>query len=99
MATVYKNIDKKIAKTRVVQGAIDVAAKEIAGRARTLAAAHSDTGAYASSIKVTPAGIDRLVEATDPAAVHIEYGHIEVSKNGTQTWVPGLYILTQAIGG
>ena len=92
MAKIFKNTGTKIAKLPGVQPTLDAAAAKILASATARASAHIKTTSYVSGV------MDRLVIATDPAAVHIEYGHLERSKTGG-TWVPGQYILTRAIRG
>ena len=102
MAQVYKGIGTKIAKMPGVQPALDTAAATVLARAKTLAAGHVDTGAYAESLGVekTPGKkgvVDRLVYSDDPAAAHIEYGHI--TRGPRPRYVPGQFILTKAARG
>lgn len=102
MAQVFKGAGTKVAKLPGIQPLLDAAASAILARAAANAAAHMDTGSYASSLRVhTVPGkkgvMDRLVVAEDPAAVHIEYGHLSGGK--TPQWVPGQFILTKSIGG
>ena len=103
MAQIFKNAGTKIARLPGVQPTLDAAAAKILANATALASAHIKTTSYVNSLKVQPARgrsgvMDRLVIATDPAAVHIEYGHLQRSKTGG-TWVPGQYILTRSIRG
>lgn len=102
MAKVYKGAGTSVAKLDGIQPLLDAAAAEILARATSLAASHTATGRYVSSLKVQPTpgkkGVtDRLVVAGDTAAVHIEYGHLQGDEH--PTWVPGQYILTKAIEG
>jgi hypothetical protein len=104
MAQVFKGAGQKVAKLPGLQPVIQSAAMGILARARALAGGQADTTAYMSSLHVVPTpgrrGVtDRLVVAGDPAAVHIEYGHLATRKDGGATWVPGQYILTRAING
>ena len=105
MAQVFKGAGTKIAKLPGIQPELDAAAAKIKARAAAAIAssAQNPTGSYAASLKVIPArgrnGVrDRLVVADDPAAVHIEYGHLARGANGG-TWVPGEFPLTRAVGG
>lgn len=100
MAEVYKGAGTKIAKLPGLQPVLQSAAEEIRGKAVALAAGHTDTGAYVSSLKVKTvpgrSGVrDRLVIADDPASTPIEFGHL--TRSGR--WVEGQYILTRALYG
>jgi hypothetical protein len=66
---------------------MDAVADELAVRAKTEAAKHSDGGTFARSIGVVRArgkrGVtDRLVIATDPLAVPKELGHVVKNEVG-----------------
>lgn len=103
MAEITKGLGTKIAKMPGLQPVLQAVASEVLARAIANAGAHADTSAYVSSLHVIPARgrngvMDRLVVADDPAAVHIEYGHVAPSEKGG-TWVPGQFILTNAIRG
>lgn len=104
MALVFKGAGTKVAKLPGIQPLLQAEAVAIMAAAKALASAHKDTGAYSASlqIKTVPGrkGVkDRLVLANDKAAVHIEYGHLQVPKSGKPVWVPGQFILTRAYTG
>lgn len=105
MATVHGNLGKIIGNDPGVQAALDVAAEKVLIRAQALAAGHVDTGAFSRSLGITKdkhrsGVVDRLVVATDPAALSIEVGHVAARKGiGPARFVPGLHILGRAASG
>ena len=50
-------------------------AGRVQANALALAARHNKTGNYAGKIAIVPGRVDVHVQARDPAAVHIEFGH------------------------
>lgn len=83
-------------------------ARAIKETAKTLARVHKITGEYGSSIEVSQRGADWFVNANDPAATHIEFGHRLSGKPRTPNilkgkvdkeavdWVKGLHIMRNA---
>lgn len=51
-------------------------AARVEANALGLAARHHKTGNYAGKIAIVPGKVDVHVQATDPAAAHIEFGHV-----------------------
>lgn len=108
MAQVYKSAGVITARIVGNGEALDVAAAAVRAKAVALAAAHRETGNFASSI-TQPAKIrgkngvtDRMVSATDANAVSIEEGHLTrrgEHMHGPQRHVPGLHIMARAAGG
>lgn len=95
MASVSKGLGKHVALLVGESGVLREKAEEIAAIARSEAAKHSDTGAFAASIRVIEdrhsSGVKDAVVVADNAA--IETGH--VARDG-KTWVPGKHILLKA---
>lgn len=114
MAQVNKTAGIIAARIAGQSSAMDLAALVVLGRVKMVASAHRMTGAYMRSLKVTKVrgrnGVqDRMVSATDPAAMSIEWGHYNVRvrkqasgsrrvSTGALRWVPGQYIMTKARG-
>ncbi|WP_382307284.1 DUF5403 family protein [Herbiconiux sp. UC225_62] len=115
MAQVYKPAGIIAARIAGESAAMDLAALVVLGRVKMVAARHRLTGNYMRSLEIKKVrgrnGVkDRLVSATDPAAISIEYGHYPVRirrkkhagsrrvSTGTIRWVPGQYIMTKARG-
>jgi hypothetical protein len=107
MAQVYKSAGVVVAKI-VGNGssALDEVAARVQAAAVGLAAQHIETGRFESSITTRrvpgKSGVsDRMVSATDPAAVSIEEGHLTrrgQHMHGPQRHVPGLHIMARAAG-
>lgn len=106
MAEVYKIASILAARIAGEDPAMDSAAAKVESSARSLAAAHRLTGNYLSGIgsERTPGkrGVtDRLVYVDDPAAAHIEFGHLTrggAEMDGPRHWVEGLHIFGRAAG-
>jgi hypothetical protein len=115
MATVSKTAGIIAARIAGESSAMDLAAMVVLGRVKMVASQHRLTGAYLRGLQIKKVrgrnGVtDRLVSATDPAAIAIEFGHYTVRvrrkkhtgsrrvSTGTVRWVPGLYIMTKARG-
>lgn len=106
MAEVYPLVTAHVAEIAGRCSAMDDAARLVLGRVRAQAAAHRLTGDYISKLVVEKAGggKDRLVSATDPAAVPIEFGYLRVtrhegSRRVSAVFVPGLHIMGRAYAG
>lgn len=113
MAQVYKLAGIEAAKIAGRSPEMDAAAQHVLARVKVVAAQHRRTGRYIAALEVKNVrgkhGVrDRLVSATDPASLSIEYGHYatKVTKSSTSrrassgalTWVPGQFIMTKARG-
>jgi hypothetical protein len=112
MAQVNKSAGIIAARIAGESSAMDLAALVVLGRVKMVASRYRLTGGYMAALAVSKVrgrnGVkDRLVSATDPAAVSIEYGHYAVRKRrlgsrrvstGVVRWVPGQYIMTKARG-
>lgn len=106
MAQVYKIAAIQAAQIAGEDSAMDTAAAKVEATVRALAAAHNVTGSYLSGIGTerTPGkrGVtDRLIFVDDPAAEHIEFGHLTrrgKDMHGPQQWVAGLHIFGRAAG-
>ena len=104
MAEVFKGIGSQIARDKDIDlgPELDEVAREILAFAIGLAAEHVDTGDFARSLNISidrssPSRRDRLVYSDDPAALSIEYGHVQRNKDGTPgEFVEGLHILARA---
>jgi hypothetical protein len=84
---------------------MDDTAKDVLKVVRRVASRHRDTGQYMHNLSVVVAegyrGKDRLVQATDPAAIPIEFGHWQITRRRggrrvSARWVPGLHIMRDA---
>lgn len=100
MSQVYKHAGITAAKMAGRSDAMDEAANEVLAAAKAEAAKHRDTGAYSRSLRTEnvrgKSGVrDRLVSATDPGAMSIEFGHF-AGKGANKVWVPGKFILINA---
>lgn len=90
--------ERRLAATGGVQKAVHATADEIGGRARSLLAAHHETGA--ASIKVDHSGIDSEVILDDPASLAIEYGRSGFTRKSDGHYIgpmEGLHILGRSI--
>ncbi len=99
MAEVYPGLGDWLATSPEIDlgPALDEVAAKVEQRAQGIAAAHSDTGEFAGSIRTevdhsSPSGRDRVVFSDHPAAAAIEWGH--VAPDGTH--VEGLHVFAQA---
>jgi hypothetical protein len=99
MAEVFRNVPVRVAKMAGDHEEMDIVAHRLMNVAQLLAAPHIDTRNYYSNMEVKNVpgrkGVrDRQVQANDPAAISIEYGHFN-------TWakrhIEGQFILTRAI--
>lgn len=99
MASVRPNLDRMVAHMPGVRNEVSAEAQQVATRARALLAAHRHDGD--SKIEVRRAGgSDSIVSLVDPAAVSIEYGRGEYTRDGQVIGATrGLYIMTRAAGG
>jgi len=93
-----RDISKHLAQDDRVQRALRERAKKITRTAKTLLAAHRNTGAhdvkYEGHRSTASFGhIDHYVILDGPAPISVEFGHR--TKSGT--WVNGLYIMTRAM--
>lgn len=98
MGQVYKNAGPDAARVAGLHPDMDVQANLVAMVVRAMIAPHNRTAHLESSIRVRAvpgrSGVtDRLVESTDPAAMHIEYGHMNRDRT---RWVRGIYVFNKA---
>lgn len=106
MAQVYPIAAIQAAQIAGESPVMDATAALVAAAARSLANAHRVSGDYVAGIGVerTPGkrGVtDRLVYVDDPAAAHIEFGHVTRGGKdmiGPREWVEGLHIMGRAAG-
>lgn len=98
MATVnFRQANIEAAKAVSASGATRSAAEGVLSRARALTAAHTDTGEYASHLKLFSQtgkyGVTDWVVANDwKYAAPLEFGH----KNRDGGFTAGRFVLTQA---
>jgi len=91
----------EVAKIVGLSREMDVVADKVLDAAQMLAARHRQTGSYMESMKIEKVKgkrgvVDRLIVATDPQSISIEYGHVaEVGEDfiGPPRWVPGQHIM------
>lgn len=104
MAQVYKVAGIYAAQIAGEDPAMDAAADLVLARARATAAQHRITGEYSANMGTERVpgkrGVtDRIVYTDDPAATHIEWGHVARMPKGIHgpaKWVPGLHIMGRA---
>lgn len=97
MVYIRPAIDKTIAHMPGVKEAVHSEADEIGARARSNLAAHRAEGE--AEIQVDHRNPDAWVSLVDPAAVSIEYGRSEYTRDGvTVGAMDGLYIIHRAAG-
>lgn len=88
--------------------ALDNAAKQVLRSVQAVAAQHRLTGNYMSKLGIenVPGLIgvgklvrDRLIVADDPAAIPIEFGHIQRISARRVKFIPGLHIMQKGLEG
>lgn len=99
MAEVFRHVPVTVAKMAGNHDIMDQTAHRLAEIAQLLAVPHIDTKNYFDKLEVKNVpgrkGVrDRQVQANDPAAISIEYGHF---NTWAQRWIEGQFILTKAI--
>lgn len=107
MAEVYPSAGTTVAIIAGRTQAMDAGAHRVLTAVRGVAARHTLTGAYMSKLSIVSARgqsgngrrvTDRLVVADDPAAVSIEYGHIQRVKGARRVkYIPGLHIMRRGM--
>ena len=109
MAYVVKNIGVIVARMAGEDPIMDQVAAKLYALAVAEAERHRLTGSYIRHLKWESTkgkkGVrDRIVLATDPASISIEWGHA-VRRKGERSdnspdfeWVPGQHIMGKAIG-
>jgi hypothetical protein len=90
MATVRRTLDKTVARLPAVRAHLRALADEVLAAAQARAAAHTDSGIYARSLRVARGRIDARVESRDPRAESKEFGHTD-QRTGRP--VPGIHAL------
>ena len=82
---------------------MDAAAERVKAEVKSRAARHHDTGAFADSFDVRAdlyrerGVMDRVIESDDPAALSIEYGHLQGERgSGERKFIPGQFIFNRA---
>jgi hypothetical protein len=107
-SVVYASAGTTAAKVAGEHPEMDAVADRMAAAIVTTAAPHTRTGGFVGSVSVRRVrgkrGVtDRLVEVTDPAAEHIEFGHATRDAvdgdAGDLRWIPGLHIVSRAYQG
>ena len=106
MAQVYRVAAIQAAQIAGEDAEMDRVATAGAALARAIAGGHRVTGSYLRGIGTerTPGkrGVtDRLFYVDDPAAAHIEFGHLTRGGEeliGPRRWVEGLHIFGRAAG-
>lgn len=98
MARVYKRADAIVARRPGVKKAVYAKGAEIGDKAKALLAEHRVTGN--AHIEVKQHKVDTIVALNDPAALSIEYGRGEYTRDDGVTVgaMEGLYILHRAAG-
>ena len=108
-----KGLNEIVAAKAHESGRLHALAAEAAAAIIAQAAIHNKTGAYIGKIRIIPHKVDVYVEATDPAAGHIEWGHKLSGKPNRwlagqvpggkdvggkpEHWVHGLHIVRNAV--
>jgi hypothetical protein len=75
VASLNPDLDSYIAHLPGVVAAVHREAEARAARVRAVAAGHSDSGAFLSSIKVEQGSTDTIIYSDDPNALSKNYGH------------------------
>lgn len=93
MATVRRNLDRRIGRLPGVRAAVREVAAAVLDAALARAAKHRDSGTFAESLDIETGRTDARVVSSDPRAVSKEYGHVD-KRTGQP--VPGAHILSGA---
>lgn len=94
MATVRRDLDRRLARQKGVKAAVRKLADDILAAARSRAQGHRSTGTLADSLTVAHGRTDSRVVADDPLAAAKEYGHVDADTGRT---VPGTHVLGGAV--
>lgn len=94
MASVRKDLNRRMARQKGVKAAVRLVADEILAAAQSRAQAHRSTGSLARSLRVETGRTDARVIADDPLAVSKEYGHTDYD---TGRPVRGAHVLGGAV--
>lgn len=95
----YTRLERVIANSEAVEGILGDETFEILNKARANLARHKKTGSH--KVTQTKGKVDHYVNLEGPAALSLEEGHfVKGAYESTEpTYVPGLNILKDAIGG
>lgn len=101
MGQVYKSAGYDAAKIGGTDPAFDVLGLKTKATILGVAAPHTKTGRYNSSVRIRKfrhRGVpQQMVEVTDPNAMQIEYGHWWVTPEGRRIkWIKGLRLVNNA---
>lgn len=102
MGQVYKNAGIEAARIAGLSPEMDAQAAKAKAVVLGVLASHNKTGSYARRVAVRNVagqrGVrDRVVEARDPQAMAIEYGHWWVTPEGRRIkWVRGIRVFNRA---
>lgn len=101
MGQVYPNAGYAAARIAGEDPAFDALAARVKLTILAVAAPHTKTGHYDSSVRIRSEkqkGVrHRVVEVTDPEALKIEYGHWWITPLGVKVkWVKGIRIVNRA---
>ncbi|OLT27746.1 hypothetical protein BJF83_17315 [Nocardiopsis sp. CNR-923] len=98
MATLYRSLERTVARLPGMGDAVHEHAEQIGDTARGLLAAHRSTGT--ARVTVTRGRVDSFVNLEDPNALSLEFGRAAgVSDSGRAYGaMEGLYILHRAAG-
>lgn len=95
----YANLERVVARSDDVEAILGDETFEVTTRARANLAKHKKTGSH--KVTQTKGGVDHYVNLEGPAALSLEEGHFVGGsfESDEPTYVPGLNILKNAIGG
>ncbi|MFE3461369.1 DUF5403 family protein [Nocardiopsis aegyptia] len=98
MATLYRSLERTVARMPGVRDAVHEHAQEVGTTASALLAAHRHTGT--ASVTVTRGRVDSFVNLDDPNVLTLEYGRAGGVSDSGRRYGPmeGLYILHRAAG-
>lgn len=95
----FANLERVVANSDEVEGILGDESFEILTKARANLAQHKKTGSH--KVTQTKGKVDHYVNLEGPAALSLEEGHFVKGsyESAEPTYVPGLNILKDAIGG
>lgn len=94
MATVRKDLNRRLARSPEVKKVVRAVAEDILAAAQARANQHRHTGGFADSLHIETGRTDVHVVADDPQAVAKEFGHIDADTGRS---VPGIHALSGAV--
>ncbi|KDN84378.1 DUF5403 family protein [Kitasatospora cheerisanensis] len=89
MASLDPNLAARLAHLPSVRAAVAAELRTRAQRVEAVVAAHTRTGALASSLQVVVDRVDSTVSISDPAILAINYGH----RAPDGRWVEGIHAI------